>query len=53
MDPSSLEAQAILQGYNVTYDEVIFYQFHHQIGKYVSALVIPRNEQLLMRPFSA
>ena len=40
MDPSSPEAQAILQYYNVTYDDVIFYHFHHQIGKYVSRLVL-------------
>ena len=39
MDPSSPEAQAILRYDNVTYDDINFYEFHHQIGKYVSALV--------------
>lgn len=37
MDPLSAEAQAILRHYKVTYDEAIFYQSHHQTGKYVSA----------------
>lgn len=36
MDPSIAEAQGILRYYEVTYDEVIFYEYHHQIGKYVS-----------------
>jgi len=45
MDPSSLEAQAILRDYKVTYDEVLFYQFHHQIGKYVSGVVLTNNTQ--------
>ena len=37
MDPSSPEAHEVLRYYNVAYDEVDFYQFHHQIGKYASA----------------
>ena len=37
MDPSSPEAQAILQHYDVPYDDVISYQSHHQVGIYVSA----------------
>lgn len=43
MDPSSPDAQAILRYNNVTYDEVILYHFHHQIGKYVSPLVLADN----------
>jgi len=51
MDPSSPEARAILLHYNLTYDEVIFYQFHHQAGMYVSGLVLvgkTRSENLLI-----
>lgn len=54
MDPSSPESQAILRYYNVTYDEVVFYEFHHQIGKYVSDLVPadePKGESLLVHIF--
>jgi len=40
MDPSSPEAEAILQHYHVPYDEVISYQSHHQVGKYVSGLAL-------------
>ena len=36
MDPLSLEAQDLLNRYNLTYDEVLFYESGHQIGKYVS-----------------
>jgi len=35
---ASPEAQTILQFYDITYDEVMFYESHHQIGKYVSGL---------------
>jgi hypothetical protein len=35
MDPLSLEAQGLLNHHNLTYDEVLFYESHHQIGKYV------------------
>ena len=35
MVPLSPEAQALLDRYNLTYDEVLFYESHHQIGKYV------------------
>ena len=45
MDPSSPEAQAILQHSNVTYDEAIFYESHHQTGKYVSWLVLIHRTQ--------
>ena len=38
MDPSSPEAQAILQHYDVPYDDIISYRSHHQVGKYVSSL---------------
>jgi hypothetical protein len=31
----SPEAQGLLNRYNLTYDEVLFYESHHQIGKYV------------------
>lgn len=54
MDPSSPESRAILRYYNVTYDEVVFYEFHHQIGKYVSGLVPadePKGESLLVHIF--
>jgi hypothetical protein len=40
MDPASPEARTILQFYDLTYNEVMFYEFHHQIGKYVSRLVL-------------
>lgn len=40
MDRSSAEAQAILLHYDVTYDEAIFYEFHHQAGMHVSSLVL-------------
>lgn len=40
MDPSSPEAHAILRHYNVPYDEVISFQFHHQVGKYVSGVAL-------------
>ena len=40
MDPESPEAQTILRFYGLTYDEVMFYEVHHQIGKYVSRLVL-------------
>ena len=35
MVPLSPEAQGLLNRYNLTYDEVLFYESHHQIGKYV------------------
>ena len=35
MVPLSPEAQDILNRYNLTYDEVIFHESYHQIGKYV------------------
>ena len=38
MAPASPEAQTILRFYDITYDEVMFYEFHHRIGKYVSGL---------------
>lgn len=40
MNPSSPEARAILRYYDATYDEVLFYEFQHQAGKYVSGLVV-------------
>ncbi len=40
MDPASPEARTILRAYDLTYNEVIFYEFHHQIGTYVSRLVL-------------
>lgn len=40
MDQSSAEAQAVLLHYDVTYDELIFYGFHHQAGMHVSSLVL-------------
>ena len=52
MDPSGLESGAIPWYYN---GGVAFYEFHHQIGKYVSRLV-PMDktlrEHLLAHPFS-
>ena len=36
MDPLSPDAQDLLDRYNLTYDEVLFYEASHQIGKYVS-----------------
>ena len=35
MVPLSPEAQSFLNSHNLTYDEVIFYESYHQIGKYV------------------
>jgi len=52
MDPTSPEARTILRFYDLTYDEVMFYESHHQIGKYVSRLVLkdkPRSGHLLMQ----
>lgn len=40
MDPSGPEAQAILQCYNTTYDDVLSFQSHNQMGEYVSRLVL-------------
>lgn len=40
MDPESAEARTILRSYDLTYNEVVFYEYHHQIGKYVSLLVL-------------
>ncbi len=54
MDPSSPESRDILRYYNVTYDEVIFYEFYHQIGKYVSGHVPAdkhKGERLMVHPF--
>ena len=40
MDPDSPEARTILRYYDITYNDVLFYEVHHQIGKYVSSLVL-------------
>ena len=45
MDPASPEARTILQIYGLTHDEVMFYAIHHQIGKYVSHLVLMDHTQ--------
>lgn len=53
MDLSSPEAQAILRYYSAAYDEVLFYEFQLQVGKYVSGLVLTDKIQecgVLMRP---
>ena len=55
MDPESPEAQSILRSYDLTYNDVIFYESHHQIGKYVSRLVLMDETEewaLTEKPFS-